>query len=163
MNFDAPFAAGALRLGEASEYVVFATGRALDKAASGRVPDAALRQALSFAFSQRHAERLLEPNRWFDHAGGYVVLTGHTRIVESLVADGVELSRHMQRTSFPLVWLSTRPRRTAALLGTVLAEETPRSHALIQRLTGVSRTTLYRLMNDPFITTKILTKESTFA
>lgn len=62
-----------------------------------------------------------------------------------------------------LAALSTRPRRTAALLAAVLAGENPRSYCYLRPFCGVHRSTVRRFLRDEYISKHILRSHAEWA
>ena len=159
----APLAAAAHKLGDESQYIVWATARAMDPRGSGRVSYDAIARELSSAFSKKQIGRILRSTkgqRWWDLELDYLRLTGQEALLEGFE---VELPVAIGSRRFLLADLDTRPRRTAALLAAVVAGEGPRSYAFISRFCGVDRSTIRRLLRDEFISAHILNSHAEWA
>lgn len=153
----APFAAAANQLGEESLYIAWAAMRALDSNGSGRLQRGEANSLLQHLWSRKQVRRLLFDERacrWWELEERFVRLRGQEDVLNSF-AD-VELPSTTQSRRFQLSELNTRPRRTAALVATVVADQGPRSLVFIRRFTGVDRTTMYRWSDDPVIYGSIL-------
>ena len=156
-------AAPANLMGEESPYVAWSVGRALDPRGSGRILLDPMLDALCVAFSRKQAVRILSDDRaerWWELESTRIRLVGQDQIRESFDVEvpNAEVSR-----CFLLTNLSSRPRRTAALVATVVGDSGPRSLAFVERYTGVNRTTLHRLCRDPFVRQNILRRHAEWA
>ena len=157
VELSAPFAAAANQSAEESFYVAWATMRARDTAGSGRLRRKDANGLLKRLWSAKQVRRLLSDQRarrWWELEERFVRLRGQEDVFQSF--DDVDLPSTAQSRLFRIEHLCTRPRRTAALVATVVADEGPRSLAFISRFTGVDRSTLHRLSRDPFIRGSIL-------
>lgn len=76
---------GGHQLGEDSQYLAWATARAMDPRGSGRMSYDAIAQELSFAFSKRQIGRILgsiKGERWWDVELDSLRLTGQEAFLE---------------------------------------------------------------------------------
>lgn len=164
VDLSAPFAAAANQLGEESFYIAWAAKRALDAKGSGRLRREDATHLLRALWSAKQARRVLLDERacrWWEIERRFVRLRGQEDVLCSF--DGVDLPSTTQSRRFRSSDLNTRPRRTAALVATVVGEVGPRSHAYINRFCGVDRNTLQRWEKDPFIVHNILRAHAEWA
>ncbi len=158
-------AAPANLLGEENHYIAWSVARAIDRRGSGRVRSDELLTALCVAWSRKQAMRILDDERlerWLEADREYFRVVGQRAVYESFERE-VEIPNALHGRSFNLADLNTRPRRTAALVVTVVGEVGPRSLAYIHRFCGVDRNTLQRWKKDPFVVNNILKAHAEWA
>jgi hypothetical protein len=157
IQLDGALAGPAYRLGEQSEYIAYATARAVDRPGAGEVPFDSLLVVLSEMFSTRQARRVLKtPNRYYRMESNRVVLSSSKSIIRNLPAD---LRWTRTCCCFAIADLNTPARRGAALVSAALAgTDAPRSNLFLSRFIGVDRKTVAAWSKDRVISERILKK-----